>query len=164
MKYLILVIFLLMPLNLHAETIVPSPEWEAEIFTQSFYDWYLQKGKDRNMDDVLKYKKNVLSPILYQLLKADRDAQAKSPGEIVGLDFDPFLNAQDVAQKYEVGKAVLKDKNYWVDLRGFWNGKKGREPDLQAEIACSASCVFVNFHYGRDRNLISVLKALKKDR
>ncbi len=159
-KYLIIFLsFFLVSISNAADT-----GSQAEAFTRSFYDWYLQKGKDRTMESVLLDKKAVLSPTLYKMLNEDREAQAKSPGEIVGLDFDPFLNAQDVAQKYEVGKAVLKDKNYWVDLHGLWNGKKGREPDLQAEVECSASCVFVNFHYGRDRNLISVLKALKKDR
>lgn len=137
---------------------------QAEAFTRSFYDWYLEKGKHRSVESVLLHKKAVLSPTLYKMLDEDRAAQAKSPGEIVGLDFDPFLNAQDVAQKYEVGKASLKGKSYWIDLFGLWNGKKSKKPDLLAELECSTTCVFVNFHYGPDRNLISVLNALKKDR
>ena len=35
-------------------------------------------------------------------------AYKKSPEEIVGLDFDPFLNAQDIAERYLVGKIIPK--------------------------------------------------------
>ncbi len=142
---------------------------QAETFTKSFYDWYVQKDKNRNTDDVLKYKKEILVPELYKALKADSDAQAKVPDELVGLDFDPFLNAQDFAQKYQVGKALLKGNNYWVDVYGLWNGKKKKKPDLKAEVACSATaCQFVNFHYDHDvpgnENLMQILQALKKER
>jgi hypothetical protein len=47
------------------------------------------------MEIVLK-SKYAFSPELASKLKEDLAAQEKSPGEIVGLDFDPFLNAQDV--------------------------------------------------------------------
>lgn len=142
---------------------------QADAFTKSFYDWYLQKGKNRTTESVLLHKKEVLSPDLYKLLNADREAQAKSPGELVGLGFDPFLNAQDVAQKYEFGKAVLKGSNYWIDVYGLWNGEKSKKPDLTAEINCSAAaCQFVDFHYEeerpQDRSLIQVLKVLKKEK
>lgn len=142
---------------------------QADAFTKSFYNWYLQKGKNRTTDSVLLHKKEVLSPDLYKLLKADRDTQAKSPGELVGLGFDPFLNAQDVAQKYEFGKAMLKGSYYWVDVYGLWNGEKSKKPDLTAEVSCSATaCQFVDFHYEaerpEDRSLIQELKMLKKRR
>jgi hypothetical protein len=69
-------------------------------FVQAFYDWYLSKEaasgnlSTPSMDAVLKRKANVLGPELYQRLKADRDAEENCPGEICGLDFDPFLTKQ----------------------------------------------------------------------
>lgn len=166
MKRILLSLILLFPLSVHAQSSVASQSAQAEAFVKSFYNWYLQKGTNRNMDDVLKLKKEALSPELFKLLKADRDAQAKSPGEIVGLDFDPFLNAQDVAQKYEFGKAATKNGSEWIDIYGLWNGKKSKKPDLQAQVQCAARCVFVNFHYGSDipenRDLIKLLKYLRK--
>jgi hypothetical protein len=41
---------------------------------------------------------------LLAALKEDVAAQAAAKGEIVGLDFDPFLNTQDPAESYEVGQ------------------------------------------------------------
>lgn len=143
-------------------------------FTRSFYNWYLEE--ERGVDDVLRQKKEVLSPELYKALKADRDAQKKSR-YIVGLDFDPFLNAQDVASKYEVGAEIAKGGTYWVPVYGWWPGGKGHErperhkkPDVTAEVKCQgAVCKFVNFHYDSqddptNENLIGVLENLKKDR
>ena len=142
---------------------------QAEAFTKSFYAWYTQEGKDRSVESVLLHKKEVLSPTLYKLLKEDRDAQAKVPGMIVGLDFDPFLNTQDAAQNYKVEKAIQKSTNYWVDVYALWNGVKSKKPALSAEVSCTnATCQFVNFHYVFDipenRNVIQILKVLQKER
>jgi hypothetical protein len=59
-------------------------------------------------------------------LKEDLAASKKSPGEIVGLDFDPFLNAQDIAERYLVGKITPKGDHYWVEVFGVWGGRKIR--------------------------------------
>jgi predicted enzyme related to lactoylglutathione lyase len=47
-----------------------------------------------------------LTPELAAALKADRDAAADNPGEIVGLDFDPFVDAQDFCGPYQARGAV----------------------------------------------------------
>ena len=161
MKRILFFLLLLIPFYAQAESNATQQSAKAEFFVKSFYDWYLQEGKDRSVDDILKYKKHLLSHYLYKLLKAERDAQAKSPGEIVGLDFDPFLAGQDVAQKYEFGKSVTKNGSEWIGIYGIWNGKKSKKPDLTAEIQCNSSCIFVNFHYDSNSNLISLLKNFK---
>ncbi len=166
---LLAALFFLTPALLNAQT-GEEGKIQAKKFAQTFYDWYLKKGTEHSMDDVVLKKKEVLSPTLYQALKADRDAQEKVPGEIVGIDFDPFLGAQDIAQKYVLGEPILKGSTYWISVNGWWNGKKPKKPDVTAEVQCqAAACVFTNFHYDpqgipENENLLSVLKVLAKDR
>ncbi len=139
-------------------------------FVKEFYTWYCFGKPEPKEEIVLKKKKSLLSPKLYAALKEDLDASAKSPGEIVGLDFDPFLNAQDVAEKYAVGDVKQKGANYLVDVWGTWNGKRQKKPDVVAEVQnVNGKWVFTNMHYGKSKfpeneNLLSVLSTLKKSR
>jgi hypothetical protein len=142
-------------------------ERSSRNFVQAFYTWYVPK---HGVEDVLKYRRTALSPELFRALKEDLDASAKNSDEVVGLDFDPFLNAQDTAERYVIGSVTAKGDTSWVEVYGIWSGKKSEKPDAVAEVACKAGqCFFVNFHYGKtelpeNENLLSVLKALKKER
>jgi hypothetical protein len=142
-------------------------ERSCRTFVQGFYSWYVPK---HGLEDVLKYRRSAISPELYSALKEDLAASAKNKDEVVGLDFDPFLNAQDTAERYVIGKVTAKGATFWVDIYGIWSGKKSDKPDVVAEVACKeGKCLFVNFHYGKtelpeNENLQSVLKALKKER
>src|SRR6202020_115196 len=121
-------------------------------FVQSFYSWYPKQDINNvaASDRVLRHKKAVLSPALYRGLKEDAEAQAKAKGDLVGLDFDPFLNAQDTASRYDVGKVVCKNGTYWANVYGTWNGKKLKKPDVVPELRNQGGrWIFVNFHYGK---------------
>lgn len=144
-------------------------------FVQKFYNWYAPPHSqnepfngEKSTDDALKLKRQFFSNDLYRELKIDSDAASKSPGEIVGLDFDPFLNAQDVAARYVTGKVIPRKNSYRVEVYGYWNGKKNVEPDVVPELEYrNARWVFVNFYYlrkGQNDNLRNVLKALRKER
>ncbi len=157
----------IMPLNAAPQSDVDS----CRTFVQRFYDWYVPVGgREPNWSSLFSEKKSVFAPSLFQSLKADNDAQAKVEGEIVGLDFDPFLNSQDPSQKYVVGKITQKQASYFVDIYGVRNGKKGAKPDVVAELKRSdGKWKFVNFHYGKsefpeNENLVSVLKCLAGSR
>jgi len=56
-----------------------------------------------------------------------------------------------------------------VEVFGFWNGKRAAKPDVVPELAWEkGNWVFTNFHYEKsnipeNENLLSVLKALKKE-
>jgi hypothetical protein len=145
----------------------PNAERSCRTFVRAFYTWYVP---GHGVEDVLKSRRSALSPELLRMLKEDLDASARSRDEIVGLDFDPFLNAQDTAERYEVGKATAKGDSYWVEVYGIWSGKKSEKPDVVAEVAFrEGHWSFVNFHYGKtelpeNENLLSVLKALKRER
>ena len=158
-----------------AKAEVPSKEEQScHEFVQSFYDWYAkiarQESKESSDDRALRLKKTNFSAELQRRLKEDADASAKSKDGIVGLDFDPFLNAQDIGERYTVGKVTKKGRNYLVEVYGTWNGKKSAKPDVTPELSNqSGHWIFENFHYQQtdipaNENLLSVLAALKKDR
>jgi len=141
---------------------------------QGFYDWYLKQTLNEKAgpasDLALKYKSSSFAPELLRRLKEDSAAQAKVSGEIVGLDFDPFLNAQDVGERYVVGKITPKQGSYWAEVYGVWNGKKSQKPDVVPELIFKdRHWLFVNFHYGKSKypeneNLLSILRVLREDR
>lgn len=142
-------------------------------FVQGFYNWYVQKTQKADADQeggfslALKYKKEAFSDELFRLLNEDAEASAKNEGEIVGLDFDPFLNAQDIGERYVVGKVTPKGDRYRVEVFGIWAGKKNAKADVVPEVMLKEGrWLFVNFIYGdgEDENLLSVLKTLREER
>jgi hypothetical protein len=138
-------------------------------FVQEFYNWYvprtLRDKPNSSWDLALKQKRSLFSPQLVRAIREDSAAQIKSPREIVGLDFDPFLNSQDPSERYEVGNITPRGESYWVDIYGLWPGKKRERPDVMAELLHrNGRWLFVNFHYPGDKDLLSVLKSLAENR
>ena len=147
-------------------------------FVQQFYDWYLARQKtlmkenseESAMEVALREKQSSFIPELVKALQDDLAASKKVTEEIVGLDFDPFLNAQDEPEKYVVGDVHPKCDRSLVDVFGVWNGKKNAKPDVVPELMSKdGHWIFTNFHYGKsdipvNENLLSVLQQLKKDR
>lgn len=115
-------------------------------------------------------KNYAFSAELRKRLKEDADASAKSPGEIVGLDFDPFANCQDSPSRYVAAKVSSVGKSYLVDVYSIDGGKRSAQPAVTPELVReNGKWVFVNFHYGKtnipeNENLLSVLKALAESR
>ena len=149
-------------------------EQSCRKFVQAFYDWYLSKdaasGKLSvpSWDAVVKRKADVLSPELYRGLKEDHDARENCPGEICGLDFDPFLNSQDASLHFAAVTVTRKGSSYWVDVYGIESGKR-REHVIPELTQQNGHWIFVNFHYGKnkwtsDANLLSTLQSLSDER
>ncbi len=146
----------------------------CKTYVQGFYDWYWKQCRGTHNEDpsmaVFKNKNFAFSPELYSKLKEDDDVAKLFPGEIVGLDIDPFLNAQDIAQKYTAGKVSSAGAKYHVEVFGTWEGKKSNKPDVIPELVFEkGNWTFVNFIYpgadsARNNDLLSVLAQLKKDR
>ena len=163
-------LLLLLPLGFHAQaqggqTAVDS----ARGFVQGFYDWYVPKTLNDSAGPAwnlaIKVKRSVFSPQLAQALKEDSAAQAKAEGEIVGLDFDPFLNSQDPGRHYRVGKITQKGESYWVDVHSVSPGKLSLKPSIVAEVVQkNGQWCFVDFHYLNGHDLLGVLKELKESR
>ena len=143
-------------------------------FVQGFYDWYVPTvRKERGISGsnlVLRHKSSSFSPELLRAIEADSTAQAKSPNELVGLDFDPFVNAQEYADSCAAGKIVHKGDRYFVQIHCTWSGRKSAKSDVVPELTLNeGQWSFVNFHYGKferskHENLLSILKVLRANR
>jgi hypothetical protein len=113
----------------------------------------------------------MFSAKLFRALKADREAQANS-GEIVGLDFDPFIGSQDPGDpgdRYEVRRVSRQGNRcsaeVWFSSRANKREISG-SPEVVAELALeNGKWRFVNFGYpSLNADLLSVLQALREDR
>jgi hypothetical protein len=144
-------------------------------FVQGFLDWYvpeaLEDHKVPASDLALKHKQSAFSPALFRALKADSEAEAKdTSGFIVGLDFDPFLNAQDPCDHYKVGAVTHQRHRYLVEIHGYGGCADHRGPRVIAEVARrKGRWVFTNFHYPASGDvprpdLLSTLRLLREDR
>lgn len=142
-------------------------------FSQDFYDWYVQfTQKELHMpawNVALQQKGAVFSSDLLQALKEDSEAQSRAKGEIVGLDFDPFVGGQDPADHYEVRNATVVRTKCSVEV---WRNsasdrhEKSDKPDAIAELVLqNGHWKFTNFRYPQvNADLRNVLAALAKDR
>lgn len=143
---------------------------ELQAFVQEFYDWYAYQANQVHQgsawDAVLRQKPSLLAPRLLQALTDDAASRALAVGEIVGLDFDPFLSAQDPCERYEVRETTQSGANYRVGVHGICSGQAMRDPAVVAEVARSdGGWVFVNFHYPGERSdLLGVLGLLARQR
>jgi len=152
----------------------PPTEASCRAFVQKFYDQYRsfaqKEHKGRACDLAVRARPSLFSPELRRRLEADSAAQARSKEEIVGLDFDPFLNAQDFASRYVVRNVVRHGQGYRAEVYGSNEGKQGTKPDVMPELVRRGSgWMFVSFHYpGADghpkSDLLSVLRQLREDR
>ncbi len=170
--------FLTTPCSLHAQVKSPRDiQRSCRTFVQGFYDWYVPKWLIRDLDssstfekwltarDPLKYKTHVLSPELFRLLKEDYAAQAKVEGEIVGLDFNPFIGGNSGPEgRCVVGNVTRKVDSYRVEVYCMSFGKKSEKPDVVPEVMFNRGrWLFVNFRYG-EGDLLSALKELREER
>jgi hypothetical protein len=152
----------------------PKLQQSCRDFVQGFYDWYVPKSQKETDTPswalALKDKRSAFSPELARLLREDADAQAKATGEIVGLDFDPFLFSQDPDERYVAKNVTLKGNHYWVEVHAVRSGKTSDNPVLVPELILrNGQWFFSNFHYGRSEpsqheNLLTVLKSLEEGR
>ena len=133
----------------------------ARTFVEDFYRRHLTE------EAVLAAKPALLTPALQRELKEDYDASAKSPDEIVGLDFDPFLNTQDPCERYDVGKVTMHGADRAsVEIFSVCEGKRSPKPDVIADVVfANGRWQFENFEYpDSHENLRSVLKKLEQER
>ena len=150
----------------------PDIQKSCREFVQRFYDWYVPKALEESqvpsVDLALKYKRSAFSTELFQALNEDSAAQGKVAAEIVGLDFDPFLNSQEPRERYVVGNVTSKNDRYWVEVFSVSSGNKSAKPAVIPELTHKdGQWIFVNFHYrdghdSEDADLLSILKNLRQ--
>ena len=150
---------------------VASAEQSCREFAQSFYDWYVPatQAPGASAEIVTQRKAALLSPSLLRALSADFAAQARAKGELVGLDFDPFVGSQDPADHYTARNTKVDGDDCLVEV---WRDSpndtaaKSNQPEVVAELAnADGRWRFVNFRYPAvTDDLLSTLKRLRQDR
>ena len=108
----------------------------------------------------------LLVPELSSALKEDSDAQAKVSDDIVGIDFDPFLNSQDPCGRYDVGTTRLRAGRYRVAVHAVCDGARDQRPSVVVELTrAKAGWVIFSIHDPRQASdLRSVLRSLRASR
>lgn len=141
-------------------------------FVQQFYDWYAPIAQEDQRKrpaaaEAIERRKSSFSPELWSALKEDLDAQAKSR-EIVGIDWDPFLNSQDPCEKYSAGAVKEQGGLFLVEvfMAACGDGAKLSGPAVVANIRKSGKAwQFTNFTDPEHHvNLMEALKVLKQER
>jgi hypothetical protein len=164
---------LFLPCSLQAQAKSPHESSKsARVFVQNFYNWYVPIQGARDYRSawllILKSKKPMFSQELIEAIGNDIKAQDKSDaegGDIVGIDWDPFLSTQDPAEHYVAGNVYRKAGNYRIAVHRVESGKKLRKPDVVVELAFSdGHWMFINFHTPGNGDLLSALKLLREER
>jgi hypothetical protein len=142
---------------------------EAARFAQDFYDWYgaySRRATGAAWDSVEVRKPGVLDDALVAALRADAEARAEREGEIVGLDFDPFLNAQDPCERYEARGVERAGETYRVAMYGTCADAAGPTPDVVVELVrAGPAWRILNFHYPEGKaDLLDVLRWMAGER
>jgi len=138
-------------------------------FARDFYRWYApiaaKSDKGTPFAIAIKQRPSSFSPELLQALHDDAEAQAKAVGEMVGLDFDPFLNSQDPPNHFVIGQINLKNDGYWVDIHTPKSEKVHAKTSVIAVVNQSGGhWVFTNFRFPNGGDLLETLQSLKHDR
>ena len=137
----------------------------AAKFTQDFYDWY--RGQNDRMDAALKDRRAAFEPTLLAALDADGAAQAKDSTEVVGLDWDPFLESQEVCDPYTVTGAVASSDTVDVSVKAMCKEIAPHTgPDVIAQVRRTATgWVFVDFRHADNKgSLRQDLAELRQER
>ena len=134
----------------------------AATFAWAFYDWYVRHGT--RSDSAIALRAALFDPKLLAALKADFEAQAKDSEEVVGLDWDPFLNTQDPCARYRVGSSARRGNRALVPVFGDCGDTV--RPAVVAELERTGpSWLFVNFRHTADSgSLLHDLAELSKGR
>ncbi len=142
----------------------PPPK-SAREYVQGFYSWYAERvasgATDVSWMDMLRLAHWDLSSELAKMLDVDAVAQSHC-GEVIGIDFDPFLLTQDPARRYEVGAVNRENDRYMANVYRIEGGQRGRSPDVIAEVAqrSDGSWYFENFYSADMRGgLLAILKS-----
>jgi hypothetical protein len=138
-------------------------------FTESFIAWYvplvLRDSSEPASVLAIRRKPAIFSDRLRKSLEEDRKAQEQSK-DIVGIDFDPFLSAQDPAEKYLVEKVTVEDGKCLADIKADKSNSWAWDVRAEAKQRDGA-WRFTNFHYNTSivpNDLLSILRDLKRGR
>lgn len=140
-----------------------SDHASARAFVEGFYRWYVPQALGNSASAAwvlaLERRPTAFDGDLARLLRGESAAQARC-AELIGIDFDPFLDTQDPADAYAVGKISRRGHHYWAPIFALQNGRRSDKPDVRVELADdNGRWLFVNFHYPDGTNLLKLLRS-----
>lgn len=144
----------------------------VEVFVKEFYVSYRARVESQMASGtpawalVANEPDSALTAALALALSADHEAALASPGEIVGLDFDPFLAAQDLCDAYRVGRVVAQTTGFRAEVYGDCGRNDGQVPDVVAEVVLvNGTYRIANVRYPTwDMDLMTLLSGLQDGR
>jgi hypothetical protein len=156
---------------LRAQTPAGADTAALRTVVQRFYDWYIPVANKPGPGEMpwrraVKRGSPAFGVDLVRQLEADAKAQAANRDEIVGLDGDPILAAQDFCQTYRVGRIVQEGARYVVEVHGICDGTRHPAPDVAPVLVrANDAWVLVNFRFPREHSdLLTVLRQLRAER
>ena len=170
---------MIMFLNVKAQSQLNDKE-SARVFVQKFYNWYNklynnQLTNCKNCENADKFtvehKPQYFEAKLLRAYIEYFNAEPKKADEIIGLDFDPILAAQDVGFDYQTGSVKKVNGRFFIDIHCGQVGKSRMEI-LKEPIVLNAEVIntdgvwkFANFTYPNPNggNLLDMLKTSKKE-
>lgn len=164
-----LVVFFIICIVSIDRSAIAAPSDDAKMFVKEFYDWYgpvaSRPHKKPSWILAIEQKPKLFDSKLRDMLRDDYAAQLKTSGEIVGIDFDPFLASQDPSSRIAVGSVTMDGENFLVEVKTGARGLKAGGADVVAEVrASNGHYTFSNFHYPKSEDLQSILSTLKRQR
>jgi hypothetical protein len=133
-------------------------------FVEEFYNWYVPKARDTNVDSIdlaLKDRRSAFSPRLLKGVEAV-EANARRNKE-AGLDFDWILNTQDPGDPgdpgYSVRNATLSGSMCRVEV--YLQLPEGKfQKDVMPQLSFqNRRWLFANFLYPQSDNLLRQTRA-----
>jgi hypothetical protein len=149
--------------SLNAQRSSPTPQQFVKQFYVDFYPQYLKymSSKDRSLSDYKKLfeRKKYFSSRLSSCLIENERRQLAAKGRIAGLDFDPFIDAQDDVGSPIVGENKKVNNKYFVLV----NFSMCPNHQVVVELASGPEGIVIsNFIYPDEKtDLIRISSALK---
>jgi hypothetical protein len=143
-------------------SLVQSPDSVIAAFYSDYVPIALSRGNAPSWYSVFGREPAVLANSLLSVMREDSAAWAQAPGEIAGIDFDPFLASQDPCDRYEVGAVTGAGLRRLVHVFGVCSGTRSTDPDVTIELVLSSGVWLIdNIRYPRTgSDLRSILTAL----
>jgi hypothetical protein len=137
----------------------------ASKFTEAFYAWYA--AREYRLQSAVRARPDVFGSELLQALRLDLAAAAKHPGEIVGLDWEPFSGSQDPCGPFRATRVSRRADTVLVAMRGMCADAAPRfAPDAVPELLrVGGQWRVVNIRHGGDSGtLLEDLARLRRER
>lgn len=131
----------------------------AETVVGSLYKGHFSRSQ--RWDLTLKRERARFTASLLRMLDEDMAAQAATPNEVVGLDYDPLTNSQEAMDSYKVGAARLEEGKALVPVELHIGQFRST---LTIHLASVDGRWRVSNIQDEEGDLVTTLKALKAER